>query len=136
VIVAIGFFILSGLGWYLMWRIPTATPSNPIPSGTWERVSIVIPARNEEHRIAPLLRSIQEQQLPIGDILVVDDESTDGTAEIARSLGATVIPSRPLPSGWRGKSWASHQGAQAAKGDLLVFLDADTSLEPGGLDRL
>jgi 4,4'-diaponeurosporenoate glycosyltransferase len=69
------------------------------------------------------------------EIIVVDDGSTDHTAELARQLGATVIPSRPLPDGWRGKTWACHQGAQTARGDLLLFLDADTWFEPDGLGK-
>jgi len=68
--------------------------------------------------------------------MVVDDGSTDRTAELARQHGATVIPSQPLPEGWRGKTWACHQGAQAATGELLLFLDADTWLEPDGFARL
>ena len=61
----------------------------------------------------------------------MDDGSTDRTAEFARQLGATVIASKPLPDGWRGKTWACHQGAQAATGDLLLFVDADTWFEAG-----
>jgi len=70
------------------------------------------------------------------EIIVVDDGSTDRTAEIARQLGTMVIASQPLPDGWRGKTWACHQGAEAATGDLLLFLDADTWFEPGGLARV
>ena len=101
-----------------------------------ERLSIIIPARNEEHNLPTLLRSLAAQPLKPGEIIVVDDGSTDRTAELARQLGATVIPSQPLPDGWRGKTWACHQGAQAATGELLLFLDADTWFEPDGLARV
>jgi 4,4'-diaponeurosporenoate glycosyltransferase len=66
----------------------------------------------------------------------VDDHSEDRTAVLAREAGAKVIPAKPLPEGWLGKPWACWQGAQAASGGILVFLDADTCLEPGGLERI
>lgn len=99
-------------------------------------VSVIIPARNEEHNLPTLLRSLAAQSVQPCEILVVDDASTDRTAEVARQHGATVIPSRPLPEGWRGKTWACHQGAQAATGELLLFLDADTWFEPEGLGKV
>ena len=95
--------------------------------------SVIIPARNEEHNLPRLLRSLASQPLKLHEIIVVDDGSTDRTAEMARQLGATVIPSQPVPEGWGGKTWACHQGAQAATGDLLLFVDADTWFEPDGL---
>jgi 4,4'-diaponeurosporenoate glycosyltransferase len=96
-------------------------------------VSVIIPARNEEHNLPALLRSLSSQTLRPQEIIVVDDASTDGTARIACELGAMVVPSQPLPEGWRGKTWACHQGAQAATGGLLLFIDADTWFEPDGL---
>ena len=99
-------------------------------------LSVLIPARNEAHNLPTLLRSLAAQSVKAHEILVVDDGSTDATAEIARELGAEVITSRPLPDGWRGKTWACHQGAQAASGELLLFLDADTWFEPDGLARI
>ena len=99
-------------------------------------VSVIVPARNEEHNLPTLLSSLAAQKAKPLEVIVVDDGSTDRTAIIAGQFGATVIPSRPLPDGWRGKTWACYQGAQAAKGDLLLFVDADTWFEPDGLDRL
>jgi 4,4'-diaponeurosporenoate glycosyltransferase len=99
-------------------------------------VSVIIPARNEEHNLPTLLRSIGSQAVKPREILVVDDGSTDRTAEVARQLGARVMASKPLPDGWRGKTWACHQGAQAATGELLLFMDADTWFEAGGLARI
>jgi 4,4'-diaponeurosporenoate glycosyltransferase len=99
-------------------------------------VSVIIPARNEEHNLPTLLRSLATQSVKPREILVLDDGSTDRTAEMARQLGAAVIASQPLPDGWRGKTWACHQGAQAATGELLLFVDADTWFEPGGLARI
>ena len=96
-------------------------------------VSVIIPARNEEHNLPALLRSLASQPVRPREVLVVDDSSTDRTAELARQLGATVIASKPLPDGWRGKTWACHQGAQAATSDVLLFVDADTWFEADGL---
>lgn len=98
--------------------------------------SIIIPARNEEHNLPVLLRSINAQSSRPLEVLVVDDGSTDRTAVVAREFDATVIASQPLPDGWRGKTWACHQGAQAARGELLLFLDADTWFEPEGLAKI
>ena len=100
------------------------------------RVSVIIPARNEEHNLPRLLDSLAAQPVRPLEIIVVDDSSTDRTANIARRHGARVLTSAPLPEGWRGKTWACQQGAAAAKGDLLLFLDADTWFEPDGLARV
>ncbi len=100
------------------------------------QLSIIIPARNEEHNLPRLLRSISAQSVKPREVIVVDGGSTDRTAKIARQHGAKVISSQPLPDGWRGKTWACHQGAQAATGELLMFLDADTWFEPDGLARV
>jgi len=99
-------------------------------------ISIVIPARNEAERLPPLLTSLQHQTLPPLEVIVVDDHSTDETAPIARSLGATVVPSKPLPEKWLGKPWACFQGALLAKGENVLFLDADVTVEKNGLDKL
>jgi 4,4'-diaponeurosporenoate glycosyltransferase len=103
------------------------------PPGLLPSVSVIIPARNEEHNLPTLLRSLAAQRLKPREIIVVDDGSTDRTSELAKELGSTVIASQPLPEGWRGKPWACHQGARAATGDLLLFADADTWFEPDGL---
>jgi 4,4'-diaponeurosporenoate glycosyltransferase len=121
-------------GFLLLNRLrPCAEVSMPRPSPA---ASVIIPARNEEHNLPMLLRSLASQPLKLQEILVVDDGSTDRTAELAKQLGATVIPSQPVPEGWRGKTWACHQGAQAATGEFLLFVDADTWFEPGGLARV
>jgi 4,4'-diaponeurosporenoate glycosyltransferase len=99
-------------------------------------LSVIIPARNEEHNLPLLLESLAAQAVRPREIIVVDDGSADRTAETARAGGATVITSKPLPDGWRGKTWACHQGAEHAAGGLLCFVDADTTFEPGGLARM
>ena len=99
-------------------------------------LSIIIPARDEEHNLPTLLESLTSQIPPPEEIIVIDDGSTDRTAEIARAAGARVIASAPLPDGWRGKAWACQQGAGAANHDVLIFMDADTCFEPDGLQAV
>ena len=120
-------------GFLLIRRVPVSPPAQPCAAIS---LSIVIPARNEEDNLPRLLQSITASAVHPLEILVVDDASTDGTASIAQSLGATVINSDPLPARWTGKAWACHQGAQRAIGDNLLFLDADTFFVEEGLDRL
>jgi len=129
-LVALGLWFVGFILWSRLCRCTWASAPGHPPS-----FSIIIPARNEEHNLPTLLRSLAAQPVKPHEILVVDDDSTDRTAELARQLGARVIPSQPLPDGWRGKTWACHQGAQAAQGKLLLFLDADTWFEPDGLGK-
>lgn len=99
-------------------------------------ISIIIPARDEETNIAILLNSIQDQNMAPDEIIVVDDGSSDATAEVAKKRGARVLTGATLPDGWKGKPWACQQGAEAALGDLFLFLDADTSLHPDALTQI
>jgi hypothetical protein len=98
-----------------------------------ERVSVLMPMRNEAHRLQPMLQSVLDQRL-LGDVevIVLDDESTDGTPDLVRSLGVDVkvIAGTAPPAGWLGKNWACEQLADSAGGSVLVFLDADVVLEP------
>ena len=94
-------------------------------------VSIIIPARNERRNIERCARSVLSSAYPAFEVIVVDDHSTDGTGEIARAIAADdarlrVIESEPLPPGWFGKQWACANGARVARGQLLLFTDADT----------
>lgn len=101
-----------------------------------EKISIIIPARDEEENIGNLLRSIRGQDTQPFEILVIDDQSTDRTAEVALKLGATVITGREMPTGWKGKTWACQQGAEASNGEWLLYLDADLTLLEEGLAKL
>ena len=91
---------------------------------------MVVPARDEEHRIAGVLAPLRDEPA-VDEVIVVDDESSDRTAAVAAEHGARVVRGAPLPDGWRGKPWALEQGVQAARGDWIVFLDADTRPLPG-----
>src|SRR6266571_7481443 len=99
-------------------------------------VSIIVPARNEEACLGTCLESLIAQTGIALEIIVVDDDSTDRTAEIARSFrGAHGIEAGPLPDNWTGKNNAMAAGAKIAKGKWLLFTDADTVHKPGSLAR-
>lgn len=121
--------------WLLADLRPVPRVSGPVgaPSGS---VSVVIPARNEQATLPALLASLRH--LPLAEVVVVDDSSVDDTATVARAGGATVLPASAPPPGWTGKAWACHLGADAVtgSGDRLLFLDADTVLEPDALAGL
>jgi chlorobactene glucosyltransferase len=106
----------------------------PMPS-CFPSVSVLVPARNEEDNIAACVCSLLDQEYPDFEVLTLDDNSTDGTWGILSELAEEherlrVIKGEPLPSDWLGKNWACHQLAQAAKGEILLFTDADTCHHP------
>jgi 4,4'-diaponeurosporenoate glycosyltransferase len=108
------------IGMLMFWSLPvpgfTARSTAGLPF-----LSIIIPARNEEGRISPLLQSLQEQRFKSFEILLVDDDSSDRTVDVAESYGVTVLQNKGA-----GKSSACWRGAKEAKGSWLLFLDADT----------
>jgi len=102
------------------------------------RVSVIVPARNEEACLATCLESLGAQRGVDFEILVVDDHSTDRTHEIAASFAharanVRVIEADPLPAGWTGKNNAVATGVRHAEGDWFLFTDADTDHLPGSL---
>ncbi|NJK93169.1 MAG: glycosyltransferase [Blastochloris sp.] len=107
-------------------------------SGEGELVSVLIPARNEEKRIGPCLESLMGQSHVEMEILVLDDHSTDGTGRLVEDLARRdarirICQGEPLPEGWTGKGWACQQLGKKARGQWLLFTDADTVHEPGGV---
>lgn len=122
------------LGWVLFWRFPGLGPRSGAPDV--RLVSVVVPARDEQDTLPTLLGALAVQTRGPHEVVVVDDDSRDGTADVARRGGARVVTSAPLPQGWTGKAWACWQGASEATGDVLVFLDADTRPATDLLDRL
>ena len=91
-------------------------------------VSIVIPARNEARVIERTIRALLAQDYSALEVIVVSDRSTDDTAAIARSIAdprLIVVDGEEPPSGWLGKPWALHQGSGLARGEMLLFVDAD-----------
>ncbi len=106
----------------------TATPVRPTTTPR-ASIAVVIPARDEAGRLGPLLDAVVGAP-GVAEVIVVDDESSDATAELARSAGAVVVAGRPLPADWAGKAWALQQGIEAATSDWVVTLDADTRPDP------
>jgi len=98
-------------------------------------ISVLIPARDEAKRIERTIRSLLQTTYPNVEILVLDDNSTDHTADIVRLLAEEdsrirLFQGKPLESGWMGKNYACHQLAQQARGDYLFFTDADIEASP------
>jgi glycosyltransferase involved in cell wall biosynthesis len=99
-------------------------------------VSVLIPARNEENNIANLLHDLQNQDYQNIEIIVFNDLSTDRTEEIVTKIAKTdtrirLANSKGLPQGWLGKNYACHNLSQMAKGEYLLFLDADVRVKGG-----
>jgi hypothetical protein len=119
------------LGWVAGWVLGARPRRLPrVRSAPVGAVSVVIPARNEATRLPRLLACLDAARAGHElEVVVVDDSSTDATAAQAASWGATVLRVSP-PAGWTGKAWACWRGAQEARGDVLVFLDADTEPTP------
>jgi chlorobactene glucosyltransferase len=116
-----------GPGWI---RVPIVTN---VPDGS--PVSIVVPARDEERSIERCVRSLLAQTAADFEVVVVDDRSSDGTRAILERLSSEdarlrIVDGAELPAGWIGKPWALHQGVLAARGDWLLFTDADSVHAP------
>lgn len=124
----------------LFYRRPRTVAGKPVP------ISVLIPARDEEASIGPCVRAVLASREVELEVVVMDDGSRDRTAEVVAEIAAEAresngvrvrLLSAPAPTaGWCGKQHACHVLAQAARHQVLVFLDADVRLEPDGLARL
>lgn len=117
-------------------RMPPASSYPPPPA--LPRVSLLVPARDEEDDVGACLRSLLAQDYPDFEVLALDDGSTDGTRHVMDTVAVEdgrlrVMQGAPPPEGWLGKPWACAQLAEAASGELLVFTDADTRHSPVAL---
>ena len=147
---------MTVLGWLgalggAMWLVLLALPWRPW--GTAERIapedkpadetdlsniSVLIPARDEAAVIGDTLRALAAQGRGL-EVMVIDDQSSDGTADAVRAAGLsslTVVPGADLPQGWSGKLWALEQGRRMVARPLVLLLDADITLRPGMLAAL
>lgn len=113
-------------------------------SGSEYKISICIPARNEQNVIERCILSCQNQNYNNYEILVYNDESTDDTAKILDRLNIApsnfkgrlrILNTVPKPDGWKGKNWGCHQLGKTALGDILLFIDADTWMGPETLSK-
>ena len=111
----------------------------PVPAPeNGPRISVIVPARNEARNIRRCVECLLAQTYPNFELIVLDDRSTDETAEILRGYAARdkrlrVLAGQELPAGWAGKPHALYQAAQAAQGEWLCLIDADTFSEPQAL---
>lgn len=134
----IGLFTLAQLAIAVINRLTLHKLDRYPPSTELPLVSILVPARNEQAEIEGCVRSLLAQDYPHFELLVLDDDSRDQTAAILTRLAKadprmTAYSGKPLPDGWTGKNWACAQLAERARGELLLFTDADTRHEPGAL---
>jgi cellulose synthase/poly-beta-1,6-N-acetylglucosamine synthase-like glycosyltransferase len=140
-----GLALLSVLYWVALAIVSVKTLQGvrpPEPEGTrteWPRVSLVVPARNEEAEIEAALRSKLADDYPALEVVFVDDRSTDATGARARAVSdprLKVTRVDALPEGWLGKVHAMQRGLEQASGEWILFSDADVRLAPGTLRRV
>lgn len=126
---------ISFLNWACRLYLPDVKESAPVPL-----VSVLIPARNEEYNILNILNDLLSFDYPSIEIIVYDDQSDDKTAEVVELLSERLphlrlIKGKAPEKGWLGKNYACHQLAKEAKGELLLFLDADVRVNNGLLEK-
>jgi len=112
-----------------LWMLKRAAPRGE--PDTLPSLSVLIPARNEARNIGRCLQSLLAQDYPAMEVIVLDDGSTDATAQIVqewarRDARVRLVQGQDLPQGWVGKNFACHQLAEVARGEWLLFTDADT----------
>ena len=119
---------------YLVRLQPLVKPiSNP------PRLSVCVPARNEERGVEACLHSLLNQNYPNFEVIAIDDHSTDRTGDIMRNLAQEnsrlkVLKAADLPEGWLGKPFALHQAFKVTQGEYLLFTDADPVFKPTALN--
>lgn len=122
--------LLMPIRWQMseQWEISEVST---VPISRLPRLSVIVPARNEAESLPVTLPSWLNQDYPESEIILIDDESTDNTAECAMGIAKDhnriiqVLKGAPTPPGWTGKLWALEQGVRASSGEWLLFTDAD-----------
>ena len=127
--------LVFAINLFLNLRTLIRPPLNTIVPKPVPLVSILVPARNEEKNIKACIQSLQHQEYPNLEILVLDDNSSDRTADIVKQMAVSdpriqLFFGEPLPEGWAGKPFACYQLARKAHGSWLLFVDADTTHSP------
>jgi len=138
---AAGFWVPAGIWLMLNRHALTVLASIPVEDDQpLPTVSVVIPARNEERNLEQALESVLALDYPDLEIIVVNDRSTDRTGVILEKMAEqdprlTVVTIDSLPAGWIGKPYALHRGAQHARGEFILFTDADIVFDPSTLRK-
>ncbi|HEX7382153.1 MAG TPA: glycosyltransferase [Nevskiaceae bacterium] len=128
----VGLLVLPWLPWLNRERLG---PQAAVDDSDFSRVTVLIPARDEADVLARTLAALRAQAAGL-KVIVVDDLSSDGTAQVARNGGAIVVDGNAVPRGWAGKLWALEQGLRRVDTPLVLLLDADIELKPGMLAAL
>jgi chlorobactene glucosyltransferase len=126
-----GYFFVTAVSNVVYLRRATRRPR--IKDGPF--VSVIVPARNEERSIGGCLKSLLAQDYTSFEVVIVDDDSEDGTAAVVSAVAAEdarvrLVRGAPLPSDWLGKPHALAQGVAAARGEILLLSDADATHSP------
>lgn len=136
------FYLLITSAVFLRNRFELTSLYTELPSDFKPFISICIPARNEETSIYQLLHTLEKQALVKYQVHVLDDQSSDQTFKIAESFQKKypqqffAHKGKEKPDGWLGKPWACYQLSKKTDADIIVFLDADTELQPGALQKI
>lgn len=142
--IALGYLLFTSFifGWNRRTFGGLRTVANYVTPSKTEKISICIPARNEERNIKKCVESALQQNYDNLEVLVLDDNSDDQTPEILNTLKKkypgklAVFKGQPKPGNWLGKPWACHQLSQEADGKILIFIDADVWLHTKTVSRL
>jgi len=140
-IICAGWIIFAGLLIRTLLRVPRLERLTPAAPDCWPLVSVIMPARNEEASLAAAAASLAAQDYPGNlEIIIIDDRSTDRTAAVAAQMAQShprirLLSITALPAGWLGKVHALDAGVRQARGEWLLFTDADIVFAPAALSR-